>query len=372
MHLKLIILLLVFVFMIVLKKTSENTNYIEYQHKRKYLAVFTCILLILQSGLRNIAVGPDTYNYFLSFQEHINWSWKQTLQNFSDVYIYGEGKDAGYYFLVKCFSLFSRDYQVFLLFVATIFFIPLMRFIYKNTSRLEDIWIALLLYQALFYSFFSITGIRQTIATGLCLISFELIKNKKLIPFILLILIGTFIHKSCLLFLPFYWIANIKNVKTIFLLAIIAFPILVAIGSAFTLQLAIISGSENYLNYVDEESTGAKGLITFYLLISLTGFIKYWRNIEWLNQRSHIFNAISLGILFLPLTLNSANLVRVVQYYSIFLLIFISYVITPNKQIIANFPNKLVNVLIILALTYKLLSTPAEYAFFWEYMPITF
>lgn len=370
MYIKLIILLFVLLYMLFLKG-QYRVDSDGYNKARKKLAMFTAILLILQSGLRHVGVGPDTYQYMMSFQDRIKWSWSQVFQNFIDVYQYGEGKDAGYYMLVKSFSVFSSDYQMFLLFVAVLVFAPMVRFIYKNTSRLEDIWFALLLYMTLFYSFFSVTGIRQAIATGLCLWAVEYIKERKMIAFLVCVLIGGFIHKSALLFLPFYWIAHVKHPHAIFLGSLCVFPIMVYLGNEFTLQLALISGSENYLGYAEQETAGAYNLILFYFFISITGFIRYWKDKEFMKTNSHILNAISLGIFFLPLTLNSANLVRVVQYYSIFLLVFIGYVVNTIDYRRNILVFNAVRYVLVGVLMFKLLTTPADYAFFWQDMIIT-
>lgn len=370
MYLKIIILILVLFYMLFLKSRYRVIGSNGYDQARKRLAIFSALLLILQSGLRHVGVGPDTYQYMINFNDRITWSWHQVFQNFIDVYQFGEGKDAGYTALVKLFSLLSSDYQLFLLFVAMIVFIPMVRFVYKNTTRMEDIWFALFLYMTLFYSFFSVTGTRQAIATGVCLWSVEYIKEKKLLPFLICIIIAASVHKSALIFLPFYWIAKLRFPRTIFIGMICLFPVMVYLGNAFTLQLAIISGSENYLGYAEQETVGAHNLILFYFIMSIAGFLRYWNKKEWMNSKSYIFNAISLGIFFLPLTLNSANLVRVVQYYSIFLLTFIGYVMEPTNR---NKNAILINIFrftLIVVLTYKLLTTPAEYAFFWQNMAI--
>lgn len=362
---------MVLLYLLILKVQHKQEGTYEYNKARKRLAVFTAILLILQSGLRHVGVGPDTYQYMLSFQDHIQWSWHQVFQNFIDVYKYDEGKDAGYVLLMKIFSLFSTDYQTYLMFVAIAIFVPILRFIYKNTERLEDIWFALLLYLALFYSFFSVTGIRQALATGLCLWSVEYIKSKKLFHFLLLMGVSALIHKSSLLFLPFYWIAQVNRPRIMFIIMLCLFPIMASLGNVYTLQLAIISGSENYLGYAEQESSGAKNLILFYFFITFVGYIRYWRDKELIKKKSYIFNAISLGIFFLPLTLNSANLVRVVQYYSIFLIVFIGYVLAPINDSRMKPTIQFMQVFLIGALLYKLFSTPVDYAFFWQNMQIT-
>lgn len=371
MYLKVIILIVTLLYLFLLKQRYKQVGTLGYEKARKRYAIFVAILLILQSGLRNVGIGADTYQYMISFYEKIQWSWQHVFQNFIDVYQYNEGKDAGYVLLVKVFSVFSSDYQVYLVFVAMVVFIPMVYFIYKNTEKAESLWVALLLYQALFYSFFSITGIRQALATGLCLLSVEYIKKKKILQFISLIIVGAFIHKSCLLFLPFYWIAQIKKTKLLFISVICTFPVMLYLGKEFTLQLAIISGSENYLGYAEQETAGAYNLTIFYFMISFIGFIKYWKDKDWMTERRYIFNAISLGIFFLPLTFNSANLVRAVQYYSIFILVIIGYIIFSNKGKNIKGITSVIQFFLIIVLLYKLFTTPTDYAFFWEKMAIT-
>ena len=357
--------------MMALKTNHYNLNSIVYEKQRRNLALFTCILLILQSGLRNIAVGPDTYQYYLHYIEDINLSWRSIFQNFYDVYIVGEGKDAGYQVYEKLLSYISTDYQVYLLLVAISIFIPMIYFVYNNTSRIEDILLFLLLYETLFYSFFSITGIRQTVATGLCLISVKYIKERRLLIFLLLIVIACFMHRSAMIFLPFYWIGDIKNTKLLFIISACSLPITISMGKLFALQLAILSGNEAYLGYAEEESSGAYNLIIFYIIITLTGFIRYWRHKQFTEEHRIIFNAISIGLFLLPLTINSANLIRLVQYYSIFLIVFISYVLAPKRQN-EIFPVKLTSVALIIALFYKLLSDKITYGFFWDNMPLIY
>ena len=93
----------------------ENRN-------RKNYIIFICIILILQSALRHVAVGADTYAYYLKFEEIKLTSWQEIWENFRSVYVLGEGKDAGYPLIQKVFQFFSGEYRIFLFFVAVIFF----------------------------------------------------------------------------------------------------------------------------------------------------------------------------------------------------------------------------------------------------------
>ena len=136
MHLKIIILILILLYMLILKRQNNLVESSGYIKARKKLAVFTAILLIIQSGLRHVGVGSDTYNYFCHFEEDIRLSWSMIFQNFIDVYQLGVGKDAGYAVFEKLFSIMSSDYQVYLVFVAALFFSPVLYLIYIFTMRL--------------------------------------------------------------------------------------------------------------------------------------------------------------------------------------------------------------------------------------------
>lgn len=363
MYLKIIILFITFVYMAFLRQRYKQVGTSNYNKARKRFATVVVVFLILQSGLRHLYIGPDTIQYYFHFSEDINLSWSTIIQNFYSVYQLGEGKDAGYVVIEKLFSYLSTDYQMYLLFVATAIFVPIIRLVYKNTERIEDIWLALLIYYALFYHFFSVTGIRQTIATAICLCSIDYIRKRKLWIFTTCIILAAFIHKTALIFYPFYWIYNVKKVKLLFIGSIVSFPVMTVMGYEFTIQLALFSGSENYIGYADEGSRGAINLILFYFSICLIAFWKYRMNLDFLEKHCSVFNAVSIGLLLFPLSFNSPNLVRLTQYYSIYILVILGYINIPKK----GFSRRAILSIIILLLLYKIVLTSDNYAFFWEY-----
>lgn len=362
---QLLVIFSVFAYSLVLT-SGVTSGAFQYERNRKKLCVFAAIMLIMQSGLRNVAVGADTYAYFEIFEQDIQLSWTQIINNFTEVYVYGEGKDAGYKVFEKLCSYITTNYTVYLLIIACIFFIPMMRVVYRNTTTMTHIVIAIVVYESLFYSFFSVTGCRQTIETGLCFLAFEEIKNKNLKKFLLYIFLGTFIHKSCLIFLPFYWIANIKKTYLLFYLAILSLPFMLAFGKSFTMELALLSGSENYLNYVDQEATGAISLSFFYIVLVVCTFYQYRNDKKYFEEHSHIVNAVTLGLFFLPLTFVSSALMRIVQYYSIYLIIFMGYM-KPEETFAKK--NMFYPISIVLLL-YKIIMSSVEYGFFWEKMEL--
>lgn len=49
--------------------------------RRKYIT-FSAIVLGLQSALRNVAVGADTYNYYLKFEAVKYTTWQEVFRSF--------------------------------------------------------------------------------------------------------------------------------------------------------------------------------------------------------------------------------------------------------------------------------------------------
>ena len=137
-------------------------------------------------------------------------------------------------------------------------------------------------------------------------------------------------------------------------------------GRAFTVELALLSGSENYLNYANEEAAGAVTLSLFYIALLFSTFYQYKQNKDYFDDHSYIVNAVTLGLFFLPLTFVSSALMRIVQYYSIFLIVFVGYM----KPIKANTRRNIFYPIAVVLLLYKIISTNATYGFFWETMAL--
>ncbi len=345
----------------------ENRN-------RKNYIIFICIILILQSALRHVAVGADTYAYYLKFEEIKLTSWQEIWENFRSVYVLGEGKDAGYPLIQKVFQIIFPDYRFFLFAVASFFFWTLGRFLWFNTSHIRNCLIAICLYQALFYGFFSITGIRQTIATSFTLLGYEYIKKRRFTPFLLLILGGALIHKSVLIFLPFYFIAQIKHVKVFLLGIIVILPIVFISARRFAVILAQLSTSENYMNYAisDYETAGAKMFLVFMIIIVCSTLVLY-RDISSFESEKIklVINACALSLIFTPLTWVDPSLMRVAQYYSIFTLLLLPVIIESvvRQHNLRNLRN-LVFAVVILLLGMIIIKHNAAYGFLWENMQI--
>lgn len=302
---------------------SILTSKIE-QIRRKRVCLVGTLNWIILSGLRNISVGADTESYKIMFDVAKNKSWNNVIDEIYQKYILGAGdKDPGFLVFEKIIQFISNDFQIFLIIIAIIFFVPMGILIYKNS---ENVLISFILFSTLFYSFFAITGLRQTVATSIVVWGgIGLIKNKKLIPFIFLVILSSTIHASAICFLPFYWISKIKINRLTLILYWIVIALVFAFRYQFLSVLQILVGYENYQYY-----EGASAGMFMYLLIAVAIFVTlFYENIISVNTefQSISINALMMSCVFCPLLLINPSFMRVVQYYSIFLIFLL-----PNSQ----------------------------------------
>lgn len=296
-----------------------------FSNKSAIYCAFATTLWIILSGLRGLSVGADTLAYKIyDFDPLKNRSWNNVFKPFVDKYIENvDGiKDPAYPVIVKIFQLFSDNYQLFLIFIAVVFFVPFGIFIYKNSKNPH---FSFLLFSCLFFEFFAITGHRQTIATTIVVFGGHLlIKKKKWLAYIIIVLLASTIHMSAICVLPFYWLSKIKINK----FTLMCYWIVTILSYAFRNQLLnllkFIIDNEAYDHYVQTNSASAGTFVFLLIAVGLvcTFFYKNILNYDTANGKI-IINAIMLAVVFTSLLLINESFMRIVQYYSIYLVLLL-------------------------------------------------
>lgn len=337
---------------------------------RKLYIILISILLALQSGLRNVAVGADTYAYYEWFERVKLTTWEQIIYSVKEYYQFGISKDPGYEVFQKIVQLFIGNYQIYLIFIALILFTSLGFFIYYNTWYISEVMFAFVLYSVLFYSTYSITALRQSIVAAATLWGFELIKRKKLIPFILTLLIASTLHKSVLIFLPIYFIANFKKTKLIYTASVLIFPLVMIYRRQVSYFLALVSGSENYMQFaLSDYKAGTPTFTALMILVIVFGWIFMKKALKFYPSLFPIYNAMALAFVFTPLTWVDPSLMRVVIYFSIFILLFIPKIIetaTLNNTKLRT----AIYISMYVILIFLVIRGGGEYKFFWQEMQL--
>lgn len=361
MYVQLLIIILGFLALKWYPQVGSEQNQVR-QHKR-YI-VFMMVLLILQSGLRHVAVGTDTYAYYKTFLEIQNSSWSTLWQNCLDFFEYGEGKDPGYYLALKAIQLVLPTYQLYLTGLAAFVFYGLGKILNKFTKSNHEVLLAMALYQCLYYSFFSITGHRQTMATGFLFLALPYVMERKPFRFFLLVLIAATQHKSALLFAPFYFFPLLKASKTMLIGSFGVFVLMWIWGGKIAGYMMMSVSMDQYANYlVAYDGAGAYGFAAFILLLGILLLLSHQKIVNGEDNTAMILNSVAVAITLTPLTMINPSNMRIVQYYSIFGLIALPWAVK-NMNISSNANNSYV--IISILLTIYTITRNSPYAFFWQ------
>lgn len=326
-------------------------------NKKKVYCSICAVQWILISGLRHISVGADTENYYDWFEETKNLSWQAAINNCWDYLFNGlEVKDPGYNLLQKIFQIFFDDYQMWLLFIAVLFTGLMARWIYKY-STMPDI--SFLVYSVLFYSFFALTGHRQTIATALIFfLGYELVKKREFIKFAIVAFIAFMIHKSSSVFIIYYFIAHINFTPAYFLVIICTVIIFALYGSQIAVPIVSILGfDEEHLQSSEYDATTYAVVL---LLLCIVAFCMY----PWINKNrkdtKYLYNLLFLTAISAVLVYKNQGFMRVQQYYSLVIMVIIPEMIQAFDKNYRVIPYLFV---VAFLLVYLIRNNP-QYAFF--------
>lgn len=288
------------------------------QKNTKIYCAIVALQWILVSGLRDWSVGADTQAYQLAFERVKSTSWSKLFDNLWQFIAHGADiKDPGYAIVEKGFQYISDDYQVFLLFIAALFMGTMAVWIYKNSNMP---CFSFILFSTLFYSFYAVTGHRQTIATALIVfLGYECIKKRRPIRFAILAILAFFIHKSSLVFIPFYFIANIPITIPYVIIALVVVAAVALFGQQLYGTIALWMGyGEEQVEYA---VGGAETYATVLLLMCVLILATYPLYKKHRENAKHIFNITLLTLMSSLLVYQNQGFMRIQQYYSLFLMI---------------------------------------------------
>lgn len=326
---------------------------------RKLFCALASGQFILISGLRSITTGADTPVYKELFEYYQSISWGKMLQLFIEMFTRSgtyDSRDMAYYAFTKIFASIIPSFRLFLFFVIIIFMAGFTCFVYKYSS---DCCMSYLIFASFMFAFYGLTGIRQTIATLLCVfVGFEYISKRKIFPFLAIILLASMFHKTSIILLPFYFLYNVKITNLYKMMVPVAFSVVYILKD----RLVLIFTQGTYAKYADSTDSAPYNLFVLITLIVLASLVLYER-MAARNNMVHIYvNATVLGMFILELSMTIPILVRLSHYYIIFIVLLIPELfMTINKR-----ERTILSLLFSVLLCMLLIKTGVTYKFMWQ------
>ena len=327
---------------------------------RRFYVFFITTLLILESGLRSLTVGPDTEAYLSGFIWCKTEGWGDLLSNEAG------HRDYGFFVLIKFIQLFSDDFNVFLTIAALWFFIPLAIILYRYSSHTLQLVFAFTLYCSLFH-IIALSGIRQQIAMGFSFVAFLNMMRGNYFKSAIWLILGSFIHVSLILFFAFWGIKRFINAqyyKKIHALLLLVSPVVVFGGGRIVSFMAGFLNDEYYQGYALGLEGGAYVYIILMEILSLICliYIPLKRVVES-STMAQCYVALPLLTFFVPLINTDGTLIRMGQYFTVYLMLLVPFAFDYISE--RGMRNIFYFVSIIILAYYTVLSN-FSYSFFWQ------
>ena len=187
-------------------------------------------------------------------------------------------------------------------------------FIFKSIKEHSSYpFLSISLYIALFY-LSSLGIIRQALAESIVLYSLKYVKGKRLVPFCLLIVIASLIHKTAFLAIVIYPIYN--YVPLLFLISILLSLLI------FNKAISIIVEYLGYSIYMLSKTSYEGGSILKIFYLFIFAFVIFLNKNKKNNENSRMLRVIFLGVA-LPFCGMGHLTTRVSEYFNCFLIILL-------------------------------------------------
>ena len=226
-------------------------------------------LFVLVATMR-YGIGYDYFNYERLYEQLGPMTAAQLVQD-------PVGKQfIGYSLVTHLLYRAGLDYRSLLL-VINLLMTGVVLWFVKRYSPLP--WMILFFYLTLQFFAHSMNLFRQSIAATICLLAYPFLKRRKLLPFVLVVLLAAAFHTSALFFLPFYWILNWKcDGRLLGGLALAAVPVYLFSNRAAQLVTQYLF--PNYAGYIGSRYWA--GLGYRYAIFPILYFAAAWLTRRWL------------------------------------------------------------------------------------------
>ena len=294
--------------------------------KVKSLSLLSFILIILFyfliGSLRSWRVGTDTGGYVSLLPGIIS-------QDLFTIIEYE--RDPFFWITMKFINTISDSYIAYFIFLAVVFWFFSA---YTIKKYAVDVFIALLVFVSFRFSDFYMNAMRQGISIALIFFSIKYIFDKKLIYFVLIVIVAALYHKSAILFLPIYFIQYINIESKKWLMPVIFVIVFVLKDLLFQyIFVRLISYSEQDSMYLN---VGEAHGILYFILYLVAFALCYFFSLDMKNNRNFtiLLNIVFVALLLQVICLTNPAFNRVAIYFSQFFTLIIPIV---YKQMVEKY-----------------------------------
>lgn len=234
-----------------------------FKYKIQYIMLF--LLAITPSvfiAARRSNVGTDYFVYEMIYN---------TYSSVDFIFFKKLAIEYGYYLINYFSASIFNDFHGVLFISATLTVGIAFAAIIKN-RKFISITFAMLIFYLLLYPPM-LNGIRQLIAVSIIMYGYSYIVERKLLKFILVVVVASLFHSTALLFLPFYLLVTKFNSKTYILRRVIYFILLIAGVIFMSVLLEAVSELSIFSKYFNVYVAGSDANLLNQIMLRLPIFI---------------------------------------------------------------------------------------------------
>ncbi len=328
------------------------------QRDRHFLITSQFLFVIyfgLMIGFRDLSVGADTQGYVEAFEQ-------MKYKTFAAIFD-SDGRSKEYLFeaIAKIIYMWTGNRFVYTTFFAMAFSMAYGYTVHKLSDNYFISYVVLLV----LYMSFIISGMRQVAAMSILLLSYPLIKKRKLIPFLFCVALAYFFHNTSVIFVIAYFMANKKMgwlQISIIAAALILTYALPGVTKNFLYETIAWEKLEIYESY--ERTVNVSGFIIKMCIFAFN--LYHYKAVVKKNENNlFLYNMAALGVALEAFTVIMSQAFRMSMYFSIFDTILLANVVQDfetNKQ--NKYSEKILTFVLVvglLAIYYFIISQPLVY-----------
>lgn len=287
--------------------------------KDSLFLILSFFVLFVVVAFREMTMGNDTLSYIKVFKECNNLKWN--ILNYNSYF------EKGYLVFNILLSYVCSNSRFFMIIMSAIFNYSVYNFI-KNNS--QNYLMSILMYINLLFFYQSMTMMRQFFALSIVLLfGIKFIKEKKIIKYIITIVIASLFHSTALITIflyPLYYAKyNKKRVFYIFLSSLLIFSFL---NQIYPIISSLFKRENFYLAMMGETKLANIISMLIFCAIYLFSIIIIKRDKKE-ECSFYLYTTIFTAVIYF-ISINMAILSRASQYYAIFSIISLPNIIKVN------------------------------------------
>lgn len=318
--------------------------------KNRTNKIWLCFIAFIQLSLLSmfrINIGIDYKSYKNIFNEISILPFNQINEHEIEI---------GYGLLNKIVSIYTDNFGV-LIAICSIITVGIMIFvIYKNSTSYA---LSIYLYVALSFYYMAYNLTRQGIAISITIVGIKYIKEKKLIKYLLVILLASTFHYSALIMIPIYFISRIKltNIKVV-IFSIITFILHTFLYDIINIGVKIFPQYSPYVGSEFFKGVSINSIVLPFIIFIVLYLFKRFLISE--NKTNQIYINMSFYSLLLSILQTKVGILdRLPYYFNIFSILSLPILIncfkTKSQRILATV------ILIIFGITYNIYYFTTDY-----------